>query len=230
MSRRERAFVWLGGGVFAASLGVTAYVYLLVWADPHPFAAPLARRALAINGLLFVAFAVHHSLFAREPVKVWLSRLVPDRLLRSTYVWIASVLWLIVVGYWQPIGGQVFQHTGALFWGHAGVQVAGLLLIARSVGAIDALELAGIRRTAAAADLQVRGPYRLVRHPLYLGWMLIVFGAPTMTGDRLAFAVLTSAYLVLAMPWEERSLERTFGDAYRAYCRRVRWRVVPYLY
>ena len=78
--------------------------------------------------------------------------------------------------------------------------------------------------------LQTDGPYRLVRHPLYLGWMLIVLGAAHMTGDRLAFAVITSLYLVIAIPWEERSLERTFGDAYRRYQVDVRWRAIPYVF
>jgi protein-S-isoprenylcysteine O-methyltransferase Ste14 len=100
------------------------------------------------------------------------------------------------------------------------------------VRAIDPLELAGIRRpgTAGPSALQITGPYRLVRHPLYLGWMLIVFGAAHMTGDRLAFASITSLYLVIAIPWEERSLERAFGDAYRRYQVDVRWRAIPYVF
>jgi protein-S-isoprenylcysteine O-methyltransferase Ste14 len=78
--------------------------------------------------------------------------------------------------------------------------------------------------------LQVRGPYRLVRHPLYFGWLLMVFGAAHMTGDRLAFAVLTTAYLVMAIPWEERSLTAAFGEEYEQYKTAVKWRMVPYLY
>jgi protein-S-isoprenylcysteine O-methyltransferase Ste14 len=108
--------------------------------------------------------------------------------------------------------------------------VAGLLLIAASVGVIDGLELAGIRSNPRPSALQARGPYRLVRHPLYLGWMLAVFGAATMTFDRLVFAVITTLYLVVAVPWEERSLERAFGEAYTRYKARVRWRMVPFVY
>ena len=108
--------------------------------------------------------------------------------------------------------------------------MAGLWLIARSVGVIDPLELAGIRASTRPAGLQVRGPYRLVRHPLYLGWALMVFGAATMTADRLVFAVMTTIYLVVAIPWEERSLDRAFGDEYHRYKARVRWRLIPYIY
>jgi methanethiol S-methyltransferase len=113
---------------------------------------------------------------------------------------------------------------------HAAIQVAGLWLIAASVGVIDPLELAGIRSCTRPAGLQVRGPYRLVRHPLYFGWVLMVFGAATMTFDRLVFAVMTTIYLIVAIPWEERSLDRVFGDEYHRYKARVRWRMIPYIY
>ena len=71
------------------------------------------------------------------------------------------------------------------------------------------------------------GPYRWVRHPIYLGWLLLVFGVPHMTATRLAFAAISSAYLVVAIPFEERSLVETFGDEYRRYQQAVRWRLVP---
>jgi protein-S-isoprenylcysteine O-methyltransferase Ste14 len=108
--------------------------------------------------------------------------------------------------------------------------LGGLWLIARSVSRIDALELAGIRSAARSETLQIAGPYRWVRHPLYLGWILLVFGTAHMTGDRLAFAVISTAYLLIAIPWEERSLRQAFGPAYADYQRAVHWRVVPFVY
>jgi methanethiol S-methyltransferase len=78
--------------------------------------------------------------------------------------------------------------------------------------------------------LQIVGPYRWVRHPIYLGWMLVVFGAAHMTGDRLTFAVISSLYLVVAVPWEEQSLRQSFGADYDRYKQQVRWRILPYLY
>lgn len=229
MSRSERLFVWIGGAWFLASLALTAWWYAVVLARVTAFAG---WRPLAYDAMLFSVFALHHSALARPATKAVLSRVCPDRLLRSVYVWTASLLLILVCALWRPIGGDLFQVAGPHKVVPLTVQLAGLSLIVLSVRAIDALELAGIgRRGAGVIDrLHTTGPYRLVRHPLYLGWMLIVFGAAHMTGDRLAFAVITSLYLLIAMRWEERSLERTFGDAYGGYKRQVRWRVVPYLY
>ena len=95
---------------------------------------------------------------------------------------------------------------------------------------IDPLELAGIHEPSRGEGLQTSGIYRLVRHPIYFGWVLVVFGTPHMTGDRLAFAVMTTAYLVVAVPFEERSLARTFGETYARYRRDVKWRMIPFIY
>ena len=78
--------------------------------------------------------------------------------------------------------------------------------------------------------MQVGGAYRWVRHPIYFGWVLMVFGAPVMTTSRLVFASVSTAYLVIAIPFEERSLAEEFGAAYKDYQRRVRWRLVPGLW
>ena len=148
------------------------------------------------DALLFTIFATHHSVFAREAVKRGVARLVPDRLLRSSYVWIASLLLMSVCGLWQADRGRRVHHVGG--WraaAHATVQVAGLLLIAGAVRKIDALELAGIREHTRDEPLQIGGPYRWVRHPLYLGWLLATFGAAHMTGDRLVFAGISALYL-----------------------------------
>jgi methanethiol S-methyltransferase len=222
----ERVFVWLGGVVFVGSLGFCAYAYSVRWSVPHPGDS----SALVFDAVLFSVFAMHHSVFARTPVKDWLSRLVPERLLRSVYVWIASLLLVTVCAAWKPIGGKVYEHAGWLGVPHALVQLVGIWLIARSVRTIDPLDLAGIRRQSASEGLQIGGPYRLVRHPLYLGWLLAVFGAALMTADRLAFAAITTAYLVIAIPWEERSLRAAFGSEYERYSHLVRWRLVPFVF
>jgi protein-S-isoprenylcysteine O-methyltransferase Ste14 len=124
----------------------------------------------------------------------------------------------------------VYEVVGWRAAAHASVQVAGLLLIAGAVRKIDALELAGIREHTGHQPLQITGPYRWVRHPLYLGWMLATFGAAHMTGDRLVFSGISALYLIVAMPIEERALRRSLGETYARYEQRVRWRVVPYLY
>ena len=84
--------------------------------------------------------------------------------------------------------------------------------------------------SAATADgtaLEISGPYRWLRHPIYLGWVLLVFGAPTMTAGRLLFAAVSTLYLIVAIPYEERSLTSEFGPAYVEYQRQVRWRLIP---
>jgi protein-S-isoprenylcysteine O-methyltransferase Ste14 len=224
--RFERVFVWLGGVVFVGSLGFCAYSYSVRWSVPHRGDS----SALAFDAVLFSVFAMHHSGFARTRVRDWLSRLVPERLLRSVYVWIASLLLVTVCAAWMPVGGEMYRHAGWLSVPHALVQLVGIWLIARSVRTIDPLDLAGIRRQSASGGLQIGGPYRLVRHPLYLGWVLAVFGPALMTADRLAFAAISTAYLVIAIPWEERSLRAAFGSEYERYTHLVRWRLVPYLF
>jgi protein-S-isoprenylcysteine O-methyltransferase Ste14 len=97
------------------------------------------------------------------------------------------------------------------------------------------MALAGIpqaegRAVAAPATLRTAGVYGLVRHPIYLAWLLMVWPTPMMTGSRLTFAIVSTIYLMLAVPFEERSLVREFGPAYRDYQRRVRWRMMPFLY
>jgi protein-S-isoprenylcysteine O-methyltransferase Ste14 len=223
----ERSFVWAGGVAFVSSLALTVWWFAVWLGREMPFAG---WSPIAYNVSLFSLFAVHHSLLARPSMKTALARIVPERLLRSIYVWIASMLLVAVCLLWRPVGGEIVRVTGPGVVLNAAVQLAGVMLIALSVRAISALELAGIRPTGAAGALQITGPYHLVRHPLYLGWVLLVFGAAHWTGDRLTFAAISTLYLVLAVPWEERSLEGEFGDAYRQYRRQVRWRIVPYIY
>ena len=106
-------------------------------------------------------------------------------------------------------------------------------LTLRSAGVIDPLELAGIRQVLGPMrppSFKVFGPYHRVQHPIYLAWALMTFGTPLMTGARLSFAVISTAYLMIAIPFEERSLIEVFGDEYRAYQARVRWRMLPGLY
>jgi len=220
------AFVWAGGAVFVAALAVCGFTYIVTWSAAAPFNAPAA----VADALLFSVFALHHSVFARDPVKRWLSHAVPEPLLRSLYVWLASALLITVCLTWRRAGGELYHHTGALSAAHGAVQLAGVLVVALAVRAIDPLELAGIRPPAPAGALQMAGPYRAVRHPLYTGWLLMTLGAAHMTGDRLVFTGISLLYLVIAMPLEERSLRKSFGDAYVAYARRVRYRLVPYLY
>jgi len=143
---------------------------------------------------------------------------------------IASVLLIAVCLLWRTLGGELYDASGAGAGALVVVQLAGVAIAAWSVAEIDPLELAGIRTPDAEDELQFQGPYRLVRHPLYLGWIVAAFGTPHLTGDRLAFAILTSLYLMIAIPWEEQSLVQSYGGEYTRYQRQVRWRVIPFIY
>jgi protein-S-isoprenylcysteine O-methyltransferase Ste14 len=227
-----RVFVWLGGGIFVTSLALCAYTFLVTWANPGLRTVELGPwGSAALNAALLSVFALHHSVFAREPVKALIAPLVPEHLVRSVYVWAASLLLIAVCAWWQPVGGDVYDDSaGVRSYGHALVQLLGLWITARGVARIDPLELAGIRPAAQSQGLQVTGPYHWVRHPLYLGWLLMVFGAAHMTRDRLLFATITTFYLVVAIPWEERSLRRSFDGEYVRYMRDVKWRMIPFIY
>jgi protein-S-isoprenylcysteine O-methyltransferase Ste14 len=214
--------------MFVSSLAMCAYVYLIVWARPST--DRLSPAAVAIDALLLTIFAVHHSVFAREQVKAAVGRTIPARLLRSFYVWIASGLLILVCATWVPVGGDLYHLAGWRALVPAAVQLYGVWLIVQAVRGIDALELAGIRQETVRGPLQIAGPYAWVRHPLYFGWVLAVLGTAHMTGDRLVFGALTTLYLLIAIPWEERSLIRSFGDEYARYQRAVRWRIVPFIY
>jgi protein-S-isoprenylcysteine O-methyltransferase Ste14 len=223
-----RALVWLGGAAFVVSLAVTLVAFYLGM-KPAPGRTTTASAAL-IDTLLFSAFACHHSLFARSAIKRRITARIPAHLERSVYVWTSSVLLIVVVASWQPLPGRAYRHDGWAAVPHWAIVLAGLWLTAGATRVIDALQLAGIRQALgkpANGKLQIVGPYRMVRHPIYLGWMLMVFGVPDMTWTRFVFAAVSSAYLVVAIPFEERGLVETFGQSYVDYQRAVRWLVVP---
>lgn len=230
MSTVTRLVAWLGGAAFVASLAICAWWYFVTLADAG---TGHGVPALVFDAALLTIFASHHSFFARETMRRRLSA-IPAHLFRTFYVWVASALLVVTVVLWKPIGGDWYDVTGASAGVHVVVQVLGLWLIYRSVAGLDPLELAGIRaatgRERRREPLQSEGPYRWVRHPLYLGWMLLLFGIPHMTADRFAFAALTSVYLIVAIPFEERSLVQSFGNDYVRYRTRVRWRIVPFIY
>jgi methanethiol S-methyltransferase len=224
---------WGGGTIFVASLGYFLYAYLVVYGRPAadgPWGPPAA-----LNVALFTAFGLHHSAFARAGFRAWVSRSVDPRLERSVYVWISSALFLAVCWLWRPVPGDLYRLEGAWWWAGASVQIAGMLLTHFGSRALDALDLAGIRQVQRARRgrpprLVTSGVYALVRHPFYFGWVLLVFGAPHMTMTRAVFAGVSTLYLVVAIPLEERGLVHTFGPDYEDYRRRVRWRMLPFVY
>ena len=182
------------------------------------------------NVILFTVFAMHHSVMARPGAQRWLTRIVQPDLMRTVYVWIASLLFAALCLAWQRVGGGAWELTGAPALLLRMVQAAGLVVVATAVRRIRIGEMAGLTPPDPDEELQRGGPYGVVRHPIYLGWVLIFCTEPHMTMDRLLFAVLSTVYLLVAVPFEEAGLLRQFGDAYRDYRRTVRWRMLPFVY
>src|SRR5262249_16970111 len=174
--------------------------------------APLAS-ALLINAALLGAFAVQHSVMARQGFKrVW-TEIIPRPLERSTYVLMASLVLLAVVEFWQPLPGTIWTVQNAvagavlnaLFWFGWALVLTWRLLV-------DHFDLFGLKevwkylRNEAYEEPKFRtpGPYRMVRHPLYLGFLIAFWSAPHMTSGRLFFAVMCTGYILVAIQLEER--------------------------
>ena len=233
-----RAFTAAGGLLFALSIGYFIWFYLFGLDRRLPGGSLTA--SLTFNVALFTVFALHHSVFARTPLRSWMARNVSPRLERAIYVWIASVTFGAVCLLWRAAGDPLWSADGGARIALRAVQLAGIVFTLWAARALDALSLAGIRQLdaplpasgveRASTSLQATGPYGLVRHPIYLGWLLIVWPAPTMTPSHLAFAAISTAYLVVATIYEERSLHETFGPAYGEYASRVRRRFIPGVY
>jgi protein-S-isoprenylcysteine O-methyltransferase Ste14 len=236
------AFAWGGTLLFFASLSFFLYSYAVTFGEtmglpPDGGRYGHASRAVVgpvlVNILLFTVFALHHSLFARHRVRAWVARVIPAYLERSWYVWIASLLFIGVCLLWQPVPGTGWRAEGAWRLLALALLAVGVWLTLHSAMILDILELSGIRQLSPgtpAMEFKTSGPYGWIRHPIYTGWFLVVFSVPEMTMTRLVFAVVSSAYLLVAIPFEERSLRRVAGEAYAAYSRRVRWKLLPGLY
>jgi protein-S-isoprenylcysteine O-methyltransferase Ste14 len=226
---------WLGGAAFVLSLALFLYDYGVRFGSSHSDAVLVPGL---LDSALFTVFALHHSLFARTRLKRAVASFVPVWFERALYTWTASLLFIAVVLAWRRVGGTVYEVPGNWRWIGFSAQAIGIFLTIRGSSAIDVLDLAGVRpvldarrhETAAHVPLETTGVYRLVRHPLYFGWALFVFGAPVMTGTRAVFALISTLYLAIAIPFEERALIQVFGDAYRSYQQRTRWRMIPGLY
>ena len=186
-------------------------------------------QALAINTLLLGLFAVQHSVMARPWFKAAWTRIVPASIERSTYVLFTCIALFLLFSEWQPMGGIVWNVASAparlaLY----ALYAFGWLTVLVTTFLINHFDLFGLRqvwlhllgRTYTEIGFRTPGPYRYVRHPLYVGWLLVFWSAPRMTSAHLLFAVATTAYILLAIQFEERDLVR-FHREYADYRRQV---------
>jgi len=230
----QLAFAWFAAAAFAVSMGYFLFAYLFLFTRALSVSADATRAPLLFNFALFTLFALHHSLLARTAAKDLVRSIVPTPLERAVYTLVASVLFFVVCWLWRPLPGVAWTLEPPWRWLGYGAQVAGFVLTIAGARALDIWELSGVRqaskRPSKPSILQTGGLYGVVRHPLYFAWVLFVFGAPEMTLTRLSFAAISTLYLALAIPFEERSLIETFGPDYASYRMKVRWRMVPGIY
>ncbi|HEV8658858.1 MAG TPA: isoprenylcysteine carboxylmethyltransferase family protein [Thermoanaerobaculia bacterium] len=234
MSKRIGFFIY---GVISYAIFFATFLYAIGFiggfAVPTtldgPARVPLAQ-GIAIDAGLLALFAIQHSVMARGWFKKRWTRIVPQSIERSTYVLLSSLALILVFWQWRPLGGivwSVHDPVGrvvlrSLFgFGWALVLVATFL--------INHFDLFGLRqvwlflRNKPYTKLQfgTPGPYRLVRHPLYVGWFFAFWMTPTMTYAHLLFALATTGYILIAIQFEERDLIREHGEAYEDYRRAV---------
>jgi len=228
-------FLVFGSGAYAVSFATILYAIGFVanlWVPKgidSGAPSPLAE-ALVVNTLLLTVFALQHSVMARPAFKRFWTRVVAKPIERSTYVLFASLSLILLFWQWRPMPMPVWTVTDPI--GAAVLQaasVAGWALVLVSTFLISHFELFGVKQVVmhwlgrAVPETAFRTPflYNLVRHPIYLGFIIAFWATPTMTAGHLLFAALTTAYIVIGIQLEERDLVTAFGDRYRRYREQV---------
>jgi protein-S-isoprenylcysteine O-methyltransferase Ste14 len=181
--------------------------------------------ALAIDLALVALFGLQHSVMARPGVKAVITRVIPKPVERATYVLASSAAFVVMFAAWQPLPAVIWQAEA----GAAALQVGSLLgfgMVLVTTFLIDHFDLFGLRQVWLAwrgkpyteKRFVTPGPYRYIRHPLYVGWMIAFWSAPRMTVGHALFATAMTAYILVAIRYEERDLLAALGESYR------RWR------
>jgi protein-S-isoprenylcysteine O-methyltransferase Ste14 len=233
-SRAQRiAFLAWGVGCYVAFFA--CFLYAIAFIGNFDVAVPKTidsgepgplGLALLVNLGLLSLFAVQHSGMARPGFKrVW-TQLLPEPAERPTYVLLSTLCLVVLFALWQPIGGTVWEVTndGAVGLIHA-IYFTGWAMLLYATALIDHCDLFGLRqawlafrgRPYTSHPFATPGLYQHLRHPLYVSWAIIFWATPVMSVGHLLFAVVTTAYMVLAVLVEERDLVSHFGDAYRRY-------------
>ena len=193
-------------------------------------AAPLLS-ALMVNGGLLGAFAVQHTIMARKPFKRWLVRFVPEAIERSTFVLAASLILIATFAFWRPMPQLLWEApNGAITWMLTGISLLGFGIVLYGSFLINHFELFGLRQVAThfmgrryiPVGFRVSSLYRIVRHPLMLGFIIAFWATPILTVGHLFFALMTTGYIVIGVMIEERDLIADHGQDYLEYKARVR--------
>jgi protein-S-isoprenylcysteine O-methyltransferase Ste14 len=214
--------------VFVYTIGFLANVGVPKGVDDGPDSSTVA--AVIVNAALLGLFAVQHSIMARPWFKRWWTRIIPPSIERSTFVLAASVILALLLWQWRPLPATVWSvdvsWAAALLWTLYGL---GWLIVVGSTFAIDHFDLFGLRQVVARARGRgYEGPgfrqpllYRLVRHPIMVGFLIVFWTTPEMSAGRLLFAVLGTGYILVAVRFEEHDMQSHFGDPYERYIEQV---------
>jgi protein-S-isoprenylcysteine O-methyltransferase Ste14 len=192
--------------------------------EPGPW-----QTALLINTGLLALFVVQHTVMARPAFKRWWTRIIPPAMERSTFVLAASLILLLLFWQWRPLPQAVWDVSGPAAWGLHALAAFGWAMVLLSSFVISHFDLFGLRqgwlyflgKVYRPVGFQLRGPYRMVRHPLMLGFLIAFWATPHMTAGHLFFAVMTTVYIFMGTWFEERDLVAEHGEAYLDYRRRV---------
>jgi len=232
-----KRFLTISYGVASYVIFLAAFLYAIgfvgnIWVPRSidaAVAAPIGE-AVAVNVLLLGVFAVQHSVMARPVFKRWWTRFVPQPIERSTYVLLASLVLCLLYWQWRTMPAVVWDVTSTA--GRLGLQTLfwlGWATVLAATFMINHFDLFGLRQVYLAwrekpyTHLGFRASllYRLVRHPIMLGFIVAFWATPTMTAGHLLFAIATTAYILIAVQLEERDLVAALGNEYRDYRHRV---------
>jgi protein-S-isoprenylcysteine O-methyltransferase Ste14 len=234
----------LAGRIVAFLYGVVAYVFFFVTflyaigfvedlVVPTTIDTGLSAptmQALIINLILMSIFAIQHSVMARQQFKRWWTQFVPASVERTTYVLFATLALALLLWQWRPMPEVVWQVANPqAATAITAVSLIGWLIVLTSTFLINHFELFGLHQVAnnltgrpmPAPRFRMPLYYKFVRHPIYLGFIIAFWAAPTMTLGHLLFAAVTTAYIFVGIQLEERDMVDVFGDQYRSYKKRV---------
>ena len=220
-------------------LGAFLYAIAFVSGSPLPLTLPKTIdigpaspvvEATIVNLLLMSLFALQHSIMARQGFKRWWTQFVLPAIERSSYVLFASLALILLMWQWRPITAVVWQLTDPkLALAVQAISFLGWGIVLLSTFLINHFELFGLQQVVmnlagrAAAKPHFKTPllYKVVRHPIYLGFIIAFWAAPVMTYGHLLFAAVTTAYILVGIALEERDMITLFGDEYRRYRQQV---------